>query len=519
MALLPGSRVGSYEVLELLGTGGMGEVYKARDVRLRRTVALKTLGAWVENNPQARARFTREARAIAALNHPNICDIHDVGEWDGQHFLVIEFVDGETLQHRLARGPLPVEDLLRIGIQIASGLVAAHRAGIVHGDLKPANVMLTRDGSVKLLDFGIARHSPPSDSLATDATLTDTALGADDEFAGTLPYMAPEQLEGRPTDGRTDIFAFGAVLLEMASGRRAFEGGSAAATIAAILGDVRPRLESADAKVPRALDRLVSTCLARNPDDRWQHSADLLRELTWVRDDLGREDDPGGRSRRPRRWMIHALWALAMVAALAVSWFAGSRANGDAVAANATPVVVLMDSPLPGRVYDARTAAAGGTNADDVTDAIRALPVVIHKENTSAGWHREEQVVAQNPDLVVAHLSCLFDVRVTGNVPAVHDHLFAQAEDRLLLFFAYAAARNPRTRFIIYSRTAFQKFGGEDEWVAQQEARLPVLKDRLQAFIVPGGLDQATFRDPQTASMLRARIAAVLGLPSDDPGR
>ena len=250
MALLPGSRVGSYEVLELVGAGGMGEVYRSRDVRLRRTVALKTLGAQFEGNPQARARFKREARAVAALNHPNICDIHDVGEWEGQDFLVMEFVEGETLQHRLARGPLPVDDLLHIGTQIASALVAAHRAGIVHRDLKPANVMLTRGNVVKLLDFGIARHAVSPESAA-DATLTATSLGADGEHAGTLPYMAPEQLEGRPVDARTDIFAFGAVLFEMASGQRAFDGGSSAAVIAAILGDVRPRLSTAGAKVPR----------------------------------------------------------------------------------------------------------------------------------------------------------------------------------------------------------------------------------------------------------------------------
>jgi hypothetical protein len=221
------------------------------------------------------------------------------------------------------------------------------------------------------------------------------------------------------------------------------------------------------------------------------------------------------RSRHPWRWTVHTLWAIAVVAAFALSWFAASRAGGDTIAPNPTPVVVLMDSPLPGRVYDERTAAAGGTNADGVTDAIRALPVVIQKENTSAVWHREEQVLAQQPDLIVAHLSCLFDARVTADLPSAHDHLFAQAENRLLLFFAYAAARNPRTRFIIYSRTVFQGAGGERQWVAQLEARLPVLKGKVQAFIVPGGRE-ATFRDPETARLLRARIVALLGLPSED---
>lgn len=518
MPLLPGSRVGSYEVLELVGTGGMGEVYRARDVRLRRTVALKTLGAQFEGNPQARARLGREARAVAALNHPNICDIHDVGEWEGQDFLVMEFVEGDTLQQRLARGPLPVDDLLHIGIQIAGALVAAHRAGIVHRDLKPANVMLTRGNVVKLLDFGIASHAL-SPASTPDATLTVTSLDAGGKLAGTLPYMAPEQLEGRPVDARADIFACGAVLFEMASGGRAFDGPSSAAVIAAILGDVRPRLSTAGAKVPRAVERLVSACLARNPDDRWQTSADLLRALTWAREDLAHEADAVVRARQPRRWMLHTLWATAVVAAFALSWFAASRAGRDTVAPNPTPVVVLMDSPLPGRVYDERTAAAGGTNADDVTDAIRDLPVVIQKENTSAVWHREEQVLAQHPDLVVAHLSCLFDARVAADVPPVYEQLFAQAENRLLLFFAYAAARNPHTRFIVYSRTVFQDAGGERQWVAQLEARLPVLKGRVQAFSVPGGREKATFRDPGTARLLRARIVALLGLPAEDGGR
>ena len=171
-----------------------------------------------------------------------------------------------------------------------------------------------------------------------------------------------------------------------------------------------------------------------------------------------------------------------------------------------------MDSPLPGRVYDPRTAAEGGTNADDVTDALRDLPVAIRKENTSAAWHREEQVVDENPDLIVGHLSCLFDSRVGGDQMPVQEHLFDVAENRLLVFLAYVAARNPRTQFIIYSRNRFEATGAGDEWVALQEARLPVLQDRLHTFHVPGGTANATFRNPETAKLLRARVADVIGM-------
>ena len=509
MPFSSGTRLGPYEVLELVGTGGMGEVYKARDTRLRRTVALKTIGAQLEADPAARNRLVHEARAVAALNHPHICALHDVGESNGQDFLVMEFLEGQTLQERLSRGSLPLNEWLDIAIQIASALAAAHRANIVHRDLKPSNVMLTR-GGVKLLDFGIARQQHAAVAGAGD-TVTATLTTQQPQFAGTLPYMAPEQLEGRAVDARTDIFAFGAVLYEMATGRRAFDGGSSAAIIASILADARPRVASAQPTIPRAVDRLVTSCLARDPEERPQHAADLLRELTWIREDQTNQGAPQSRVTRGSRSAVHAVWLAALIAAAAIAWMAGSRNQEQAPATNPTPVIVLMDSPLPGRVYDARTAAAGGTNADDVSDALRDLPVIIHKENTSPLWHREEQVVAQNPDLVITHLSCLFDARVAAQDTAAYEHLFSQAENRLLLVLAYTAARNPRTRFIVYSRTVFQAQGGEAQWVAQQESRLPVLKGRLSAFTVPGGTAGATFRDAETAKLLRERVLKVLG--------
>jgi hypothetical protein len=512
-----GAQLGPYEILGLAGAGGMGEVYRAHDSRLRRTVAIKVASSNFNADPQARARFHHEARAIAALNHPHICAIHDVATFAGHDVIVMEYLDGETLEQRLRRGPIPIEEFFAIAIAMAEALAAAHREKIIHRDLKPSNVMLTRGGP-KLLDFGIAKQAEVSgaDSKPSrDATRTapPTIAGT---LIGTVPYMAPEQLEAKAPDARTDIFAFGAVLFEMATGHAAFTGASTAALVAAILADSRPVATKTDGNLPRGLDRIISACLARDPDDRCQHAGDLLRELRWAREDLS---GPAGPTQAPtarRKMRVHALWATALLAAVVAAIWVSPRAGPAAglPPPNAVPVIVLMDSPLPGRVYDQRTLAEGGTNADDVTDALRDLRVAIRKENTSAAWHREEQVVGENPDLIVSHLSCLLDARVGEGQQAVSDHLFDVAENRLLVFLAYVAARNPRTRFIVYSRSVFQTHGGEEQWVATQVARLPVLKDRLSAFIVPGGREGASFRDARTRQLLRARVAQVLPLGS-----
>ena len=512
MSLAAGTKLGPYEILELAGAGGMGDVYRARDTRLHRIVALKLASDRLGDDPQLRARFQREARAVAALNHPHICAIHDVASADGHDFIVMEFLDGETLEQRLRRGPLPLPELFQVAIAIADAMVAAHREGIIHRDLKPSNVMLTRSGP-KLLDFGIAKKRDllrnGSTSAEIDATGTSAAT-LEGTLIGTAPYMAPEQLEGRPVDARTDIFAFGSLLFEMATGKRAFHGTSTAALVAAILAESRPQASETHPGLPRILDRIISACLARNPDDRWQSAPDLLRELRWGSEDL--KETASAAASGFATWRVHAAWAAALLAAVAGLWLFPRAAPGDRLPPNLKPVIVLMDSPLPGRVYDRRTADEGGTNADDVTDALRGLPISISKENTSAFWHREEQVMGENPDLIVSHLSCLLDARVGVDQPAVADHLSELSYNRLLVFFAYVAARNPRTRFIIYSRSVFQRHGGEQQWVAIQEARLPVLRNRLHAFIVPGGQEHASFRQPETAQLLRARVTQVLGL-------
>jgi serine/threonine protein kinase len=510
----PGTLLGPYEIVGLAGTGGMGEVYRARDTRLRRTVAIKVASRGLSEDPHLRARFQHEARAIAALNHPHICAIHDIATFEGHDVIVMEYLDGETLEQRLRQGPVSTAELFSIAISIAEALGAAHREGIVHRDLKPSNVMLTRSG-VKLLDFGIAKHREivGRDSTAS-ADATGTSIGTvEGTLVGTVPYMAPEQLEGKPVDARTDIFAFGSVLFEMATGKPAFSGTSTAALVAAILADSRPLAAMTDPNVPRALDRIISACLARNPDDRCQHAADLLRELRWAHEDLTAPASATAVPSASRGWRVHASWAAALLAAVLTAVWVSSSVEPDGLPApNPVPVIVLMDSPLPGRVYDQRTFAEGGTNADDVTDALRNLRVAIRKENTSAAWHREEQVVGENPDLIVSHLSCLLDARVGEGQPAVAEHLFELAENRLLVFLAYVASRNPRTRFMVYSRSVFQSQGGEEQWVAKQVVRLPVLRNRLNAFIVPGGQEKASFRQPETAQLLRARVTQVLGL-------
>jgi Tol biopolymer transport system component len=282
MSLAAGTRLGPYEIVSPLGAGGMGEVYRAADTRLQRVVAIKILPAQVSRDPTRRERFDREARAVSSLNHPHICSLYDVGHQDGLDYLVMECCDGETLANRLARRPLPLVQVLRVGIEIAEALAAAHRSGIIHRDLKPSNVMLTSTGA-KLLDFGVAKWSGPNQAFYESSTLTGrNDLTAEGALVGTLNYMAPEQLEGRPVDARADTFAFGAVLYEMASGRPAFVGTSRASVIAAILEREPAPLRAVQPLTPPALERVAQKCLAKDPAARWQTADDLADELRWI---------------------------------------------------------------------------------------------------------------------------------------------------------------------------------------------------------------------------------------------
>ena len=332
MAITPGTRLGPYEILSPLGTGGMGEVYRARDTRLNRDVAVKILPLGIADNPIRRARFEREAQAISRLNHPNICAVYDVGSQDGVAYLVMEYIEGESLAQRLRRGPLPATTSLRWAIQIAGALDAAHRRGIIHRDLKPANVMVTGQ-LVKLLDFGLAKLRRGDDAADPAAVLEPTmSLTAERSVVGTLQYMAPEQLEGREIDPRTDLFAFGTVLYEMLTARKAFDGASDASVMAAILtAEPQPVSASATAEsvVSPGLDRVVRRALAKDPDERWQTARDLMNALQWILDDGSRGTAAAapsvgrgrGRGRRPALLLaMTAVAALVGFAALSTLW-------------------------------------------------------------------------------------------------------------------------------------------------------------------------------------------------------
>ena len=278
MHLSSGTRLGPYEIVAPLGAGGMGEVYRAKDTRLDRTVAIKVLPAHLAGNPELRQRLEREAKTVSSLNHPHICALHDIGHQDGMDYLVMEYLEGDTLAARLAKGPLPVQQALPLAIQIADALGAAHRRSVVHRDLKPANIMLTKSGA-KLLDFGLARIDK---RMPVDGNTVSMGLTSPGTILGTFQYMAPEQLEAKDADARTDLFAFGAVLYEMLTARKAFDGKSQASLMSAIMSADPPAMATLQPMMPAALERVVKTCLAKDPDARWQSAHDLKLELTWL---------------------------------------------------------------------------------------------------------------------------------------------------------------------------------------------------------------------------------------------
>ena len=312
MALAPGTRLGPYETLTLLGAGGMGEVYRARDTRLERTVAIKILSQ-LSSDPAHQQRFEREAKAISCLNHPNICTLHDIGHQDGIDYLVMECVEGETLARRLEKGPLPIDQVLKYGAQIADALDKAHRAGIIHRDLKPSNIMLTPTGA-KLLDFGLAK---PASALVDVATMTaskvETPVTERGTIVGTFQYMSPEQVEGRELDGRSDIFSLGAVLYEMVTGQRAFEGKSQLSIASAILEKEPAPITTIKPLAPAALDHAIRTCLAKEPNDRWQTARDLSHELKWIASAGSQAGTPVVLGRTSRVVRERIAWATAAV--------------------------------------------------------------------------------------------------------------------------------------------------------------------------------------------------------------
>ena len=335
------TRLGPYELFAPLGAGGMGEVYRARDSRLDRDVAIKVLPAHLTKSAEFKQRFEREAKSISQLTHPNICTLYDVGHHDGTDYLVMELLEGETLAQRLSKGALPLAQVFTCGVEIASALTTAHRKGVVHRDLKPGNIMLTKTGA-KLLDFGLAKAASIIDSDPSAVTVSQP-LTSKGTIIGTFQYMAPEQLEGAEADARTDIFAFGAVLYEMATGKRAFDGASRASLIASIMSSQPRAIGELQPMTPPALDRLIRKCLAKDPESRWQSAADVADELRWIAEgasQVGMQAVPRSARRiRGRLWIGGAL----AIAAAGLAFALLSRAGGGAEARKVWSIIPTPD--------------------------------------------------------------------------------------------------------------------------------------------------------------------------------
>ena len=339
MSLSLGTKLGPYEIVAPLGAGGMGEVYRSRDTRLNRTVAIKILPANISTDPVAKQRFEREAKTISRLNHPNICALYDVGSQDGVDYLVMECLEGETLAKRLENGALPLCEVLKIGREMAEALDKAHRNGMVHRDLKPGNIMLTKAGA-KLLDFGLAKLAAPMAKLETmTVALRESPVTQEGTIVGTLQYMSPEQVEGKELDGRSDTFSLGAVLYEMLTRQRAFEGKSPLSVASAILEKEPAPINTVKPMTPPALDHAIRRCLAKDPDERWQTTRDLSHELKWADENSGHLSTPvrPARLRKAREalaWLISiALLAILIAGTL---WWRSSQLPGQTMYFRAT---------------------------------------------------------------------------------------------------------------------------------------------------------------------------------------
>jgi eukaryotic-like serine/threonine-protein kinase len=367
MRLTTGLRLGAFEIVAPIGAGGMGEVYRARDTRLDRLVAIKVLSADAGGSVEARQRFDREARTISQLSHPHICALYDIGHHDGTDFLVMELLDGVTLAERLQKGALPLDLALRYAIDIADALDKAHRQGIVHRDLKPANVMVTRSG-VKLLDFGLAKAAPaliPGGGSSAAATADGAALSGVGTIAGTLQYMSPEQLEGRAVDVRSDIFAFGVLLFEMSTGRKAFAAATPLALASAILNEQPPPIRATVPAAPPAVDRLLRGCLAKDPEERWQTAHDVRLHLASIveEQDASTNATAAGVDPARRSWLPWAGAAAAVAAAAVAGATLWPRASASLPAPS--PVVRFSIPPPEGGAFADTVETIGSAIAPD----------------------------------------------------------------------------------------------------------------------------------------------------------
>jgi len=385
MPLTSGTKLGPYEIQSPLGAGGMGEVYRAQDTRLDRTVAIKVLASHLSSSPEFRHRMEREARAISSLNHPNICHLYDIGSQDGADYLVMEFLEGETLAERLRKGAMPLNEILKIGVAVAEALAFAHRQGIVHRDLKPGNIMLTPERA-KLMDFGLAKPlgtrnaagSAAAPSFTAAATLSGpsplTPLTTAGSIVGTIQYMSPEQIEGKEADARSDIFSFGAVLYEMATGKRAFQGKSHLSTASSILEKDPDPISTVQPLAPKALEHTVETCLAKNPEERFQNAYDVKLQLLW----LAGAGSESAAARKPtdtppaaKLWLAGAVAAFAVIASV-FFWELRDRGARPAVArfSISAPASKLFDTdagPALAISPDGQRLAYAVRNADSAS--------------------------------------------------------------------------------------------------------------------------------------------------------
>jgi len=366
--LISGTKLGPYEIQSPLGAGGMGEVYRARDTRLGRDVAIKILPAHLSSDPDARQRFEREARTVSALNHTNICTLYDIGHQDGIDFIVMEFLEGETLEKRIQKGPLSLDEMLKYGAQVADGLDKAHRSGVVHRDLKPGNIMLTKSGA-KLLDFGLAKPAVSAATLAT-MTMPSSPLTQQGMVVGTFQYMSPEQVEGREVDARSDIFSFGAVLYEMLTGRKAFEGKSQLSVASAILEKEPEPVNALAPLTPATLDHAIRRCLAKNREERWQTALDLGGELKWIRESGSKATVAIVPARPAEKWRRLLPWVVCAVLAAGLFGLLVSRTGSNSEQTSYFFAVLPFSVMDVAMAPNGHTVAVVGTGEADRTNVL-----------------------------------------------------------------------------------------------------------------------------------------------------
>ena len=490
MTLQPGARLGPYEIIALLGRGGMGEVYRAQDTRVGRVVAVKVLPPEAAEQPERRQRFEREARAVARLNHPHICALYDVGQQDGLEFLVMEYLEGETLAARLACGPLPLDEALKHAAALAQALGRAHREGITHRDIKPSNVMIT-DGGIKLLDFGLAKLRESGDTPVSGSPLDDQSTGVaispEGSLVGTIAYMSPEQLEGRAVDARTDIYALGLIVYEMITGQRAFAKGSQAGLIAAILKEDPPPMTTLQPKTPPAVERIIITALAKDPAKRWQDAGDLARELSWVITD---SDTTTGNGKLPvpppvwRPWTIAA--AAVIVAAIGTTGIVWRIRDADSAVHNPQSRVRNL-VVLPCRANgDAVTQAY----CDGLTDTLSAK---------------------LTPLAVARGLQLTSTVEVRGR--GVHDAAQARREFGATLILEGAILRADdmlRINYVLVDATTLQQIDAYSATVAAGDPF--ALQDRVTSWATGMLAMRLNSAERQTLSASGTQVPAALDL-------